>query len=74
MNGPDVVDPAVAEMLAERAELMRIAARTICRNADEGRPTADEETLQWARDFVSMNPALGRPLGTGIPTTKEQQA
>ena len=67
MNAPERIDPVAAHVLAERRELMRIAARTICRNADEGRPSADEEALLWARGFVSMNPALGRPLGTGEP-------
>ena len=67
MTGPDTPDPIAARVLAERRELLRIAAARICRNADEGRPTADADCLRWARQFVAANPALSGALGTGDP-------
>ena len=61
------IDPAVARVLAERRELMRVAAARIVENHEQGRRTADPESLQWAQAFVRANPPLGRPLGTGAP-------
>jgi hypothetical protein len=50
---------------AERTELMRIAAQRIVDNHENGRRMAEEQTLQWARDFVRFNPRRFEPLGTG---------
>ncbi len=63
----DTPDPQAMRAHAERTELMRMACQRIVDNHEHGRRMADEETLQWARDFVSMNRPLGRPLGTGEP-------
>ena len=68
MNAPERIDPIAAAVLAERRELMRAAAARIVENHEQGRRVADAESLQWARDFVRLNPPLGRPLGTGEPT------
>ena len=61
------VNPAAERLLAERRELMRVAAARIVQNHEQGRRIADADALQWARDFVSMNAPLTRPLGTGEP-------
>lgn len=60
----DVIDEVAAERLAERRELMRRAALTAIAHADSGR-MMDPHHIRWARDFVKLNPPLGRPLGTG---------
>lgn len=61
------VDQAAERVLAERRELMRIAAARTVHNVEMGRMVCDAHHLQWARDFIAMNPPLGRPLGTGEP-------
>jgi hypothetical protein len=50
---------------AERTELLRMAAQRIVDNHEHGRRMAEEQTLQWARDFVRFNPRRFEPLGTG---------
>jgi hypothetical protein len=60
----DDPDPQVAARLAERRELMRRAALTAIAHADAGRDM-DPHHIAWAREFVRLNPPLGRPLGTG---------
>lgn len=67
MYADDPIDPQAERLHAERRELMRIAAQRIVDNHEHGRRMAEEETLQWARDFVQFNRPLGRPLGTGEP-------
>ena len=69
MTGPDTPDPIAAIVLAERRELLRIAAARIVENARMGRRIADAETLQWAKTFLAANPALSGALGTGEPHT-----
>ena len=69
MTGPDTPDPIAARALAERRELLRIAAARIVRNAREGRPTADADTLAWAQRFLGANPPLLGGLSAGIPHT-----
>ncbi len=63
----DIPDPQLLREQAERTELRRMCAQRIIDNHEHGRRMAEAETLQWARDFVRFNPALGRPLGTGEP-------
>jgi hypothetical protein len=50
---------------AKRTELLRMAAQRIVDNHEHGRRMAEEQTLQWARDFVRFNPRRFEPLGTG---------
>lgn len=63
----DDIDPVAARVLAERRELMRIAAQRIVDNHEHGRRMAEADTLQWARSFVRANRPLGRPLTAGEP-------
>ena len=65
MNAPDHC-PTWAARLAERRELIRRAAWASIERANSGQ-SVDPLHLQWARDFVTMNPPLDRPLGTGEP-------
>ena len=67
MNGSDAPDPIATRVLAERRELLRIAAARIVENARMGRRIADADTLQWAKTFLAANPALVGALGTGEP-------
>ena len=64
----DIQELALRLAAAERRELLRLAAARIVDNHEHGRRMADEETLIWARDFVAMNPPLGRPLTPGVPS------
>ncbi len=54
------------EHRAELAELQRIAAARVIRNAATGGPVTTF-TLAWARRVVATHKPLGRPLGTGEP-------
>jgi hypothetical protein len=69
----DPVDPDIARRLAEKRELMRIAAQRVVDMHREGRKF-DPEALQWARSIVARFKPLGRPLSDGSPinTTPEQ--
>lgn len=69
MTGPDTPDPIAARVLAERRELLRIAADRIVENARLGRRIADADTLQWAKTFLAAYPPLVGGLSTGEPHT-----
>lgn len=58
-------DPATERRIAERNELIRIAAQRIVENEASGAPTADPATLAWARDFVATTGPAGRLAGHG---------
>ena len=51
-------------MTPEQIELTRLNAARIISNAQAGRKV-DVWALGWALQFVSQNPPLGRPLGSG---------
>lgn len=57
--------PDVADRLAERAELMRVAAVSALQRSRNGRDL-DEDARQWALHWAAR-PPLGRPLSTGEP-------
>lgn len=63
----DTPDASDIRAHAERTELMRMAAQRIVDNHEHGRRMAEADTLQWARDFVRMNPRYPLPLTTGEP-------
>ncbi len=65
MDDEDVNIVAELRAQAERTELMRLCAARIVDHHESGRRIADDQALQWARDFVRFNPPLSRPLGTG---------
>lgn len=59
-------DPDLERRMAEKRELMRIAAQRAIDMADTGFPV-EAEYLNWCRQFVALNKPLGRPLSTGEP-------
>jgi hypothetical protein len=67
----ELPDPDIARRLAERNELMRIAAQRVVDMHREGRKF-DPEALQWARGIVSRFKPLGRPLSDGSPAPATQ--
>ncbi len=66
MNRDSALDqdlyPDVAQMLAERRELFRLAAERMLEGG-----TSDPYALEWARRVVATCKPLNRPLGTGEP-------
>jgi hypothetical protein len=64
----DTPEPQLLREQAERTELRRMCAQRIIDNHEHGRRMADEQTLQWARDFVRFNPRYPLPLTTGDAT------
>lgn len=66
MNGPDRY-PDVERTIAERNELMRIAAQSALDRSNGGR-SLDPEARRWALHWAAIEP-LGRPLSSGAPET-----
>ncbi len=66
MDNP--IYPDVATRMAERNELMRIAAVSALDRSRGGRDLTPE-ALRWARAWSALKP-LGRPLGTGEPNAE----
>lgn len=56
-------------MTDEQRELMRIAAQNVLNDVKAGRKR-DRQAVQWAERIVAQIKPLGRPLGTGEPTTE----
>lgn len=56
--------------LAERRELMRIAAQSALNRSRNGRDL-DPDARRWAQHWAAIKP-LGRPLSSGEPVTDAQ--
>ena len=67
---PDEISAAdqahTARVIAERRELMRLAAAAAIRRHRVG-AEVDPHYLAWARAFVAATPPLAHPLSDGAP-------
>lgn len=69
---PDIEHPDITRRLAERNELMRIAAQRLVDHKVAGR-RVDPEGLKWAQGIVARFKPLGRALSDGTPAQGESR-